>query len=92
MKSRWITTMVCLLSLSVSSIFGSLHHHDDGSRNNEPCAVCAWHHEGQVDIPKVAIVLEKPRTLEFSEQPEDSFFRELSLKIHPSRGPPFFPR
>ena len=83
--------MVCLLYLSIGGVFAAIHHHENDSLTHEPCAACAWHHENQVDVPIVLAAFEKPRPLVFSEQPAHTFFRELSLKIHPSRGPPVLP-
>jgi hypothetical protein len=88
MKLRWITTMVCLLYVSVSAVFATIHHHEDHSPSGEQCAACAWHHEGQVDVPQIAVAFSKPESLAFCEQAPHSFFREVSLRIHPSRGPP----
>lgn len=92
MKSRWIATVVCLLYVSVSTGFAAIHHHDTNGADSGQCAACAWHHEGgRADLPAIAIAVERPLTIAWAEEPAHTFFRELSLRIHPSRGPPILP-
>lgn len=91
MKSRWIAAVVCMLYLSIGTVYSAVHHHEDESVSGERCAACAWHHENQVDLPQVSTTVRHPETLVFAEKAAHSFFRELSLKIHPSRGPPLLP-
>jgi hypothetical protein len=89
MKSRWIGMVVCLLYLSISTVFAAIHHHDSGSSNDsDQCAACAWHHETHTDVPSVSVPLPRPIIIACREQGANDFLRELSVKIHPSRGPP----
>lgn len=92
MKSRWIATVVCLLYLSVSTVFAAVHHHDaDEGQAPSQCAACAWHHHSTVELPAASFAVYHPATILLVEKPAHTFFRELSLKIHPSRGPPLLP-
>jgi hypothetical protein len=91
MKSRWIAMLVCLLFTSVCTVCPAIHHHpDDEAASQEPCPACAWHHEAKVDLPPAPFSFARPAEVVLAEEPAHSFFRELSLKIHPCRGPPGF--
>jgi hypothetical protein len=87
MMMRAIAATLCLLYLSVSTVFAAVHHHD-ASFDDQHCAACSWHHDGTVDEPAVAPIVVRPETLFFSEESPVFTLRELSLLIHPSRGPP----
>jgi hypothetical protein len=84
---RSIATVVCLLYLSVSTVFAAIHHHD-GSRNDQQCTACSWHHDAAVDEPVVAPLIIRPEIIVVQDESPSFTLRKLSLRIHPSRGPP----
>jgi len=84
---RSIAAVVCLLYLSVSTVLAAAHHHD-GSLKDQQCAACSWHHDGTVDEPSVAPLIARPEIMVILDESPSFTLRELSLLIHPSRGPP----
>ena len=84
---RSIAVTLCLLYLGVSTVFAAVHHHD-GTFDDQHCAACSWHHDGTVDEPSVAPLVSRPEIFVYREESSDFFVRELSPRIHPSRGPP----
>jgi hypothetical protein len=91
MKSRWIAGIVCALYLSVGTVFAATHNHsDDALQGQDQCAACAWHHEA-VDVPRVGPVVSVPEWLALAHQTDFLHFSDVSVGIHPSRGPPLFP-
>ena len=92
MRLRWVTGIVCLLYLSVSTVFAAMHDHESDLLRPDPdCIACLWHHEGQFDLPVVCPFVPQPLRIALREEPPHSFFREVSIRIHPSRGPPVIP-
>ncbi len=87
MMMRSIAAALCLLYLGASTLFASVHHHD-GSFDDQHCTACSWHHDGTVDLPAVAPLPVRPEIIVFLEESSDIPLRELSPRIHPSRGPP----
>jgi hypothetical protein len=88
MMMRSIAGILCVLYLSVSTVFAAVHHHDASALDDQQCAACSWHHDGTVDAPSVAPLVVRPDLILFVEEFCDCSFRELSLRIHPNRGPP----
>lgn len=84
---RSIAAVLCLLFLSVSTVFAAVHHHD-GSGNDQQCTACSWHHDGTVDEPTVAPLIVRPEIIVSREEFTGFTLRNLSVRIHPSRGPP----
>ena len=90
MMMRSIAALLCMLYLSVGTVFAAAHHHEDASAvvDDSQCAACIWHHNGQVDSPPVAPSVVRTESFVFVLEPPDFFVRELSLVSHPSRAPP----
>ena len=84
---RTVAAILCLLYVSVSTVFAAVHHHDN-SLDDQQCAACSWHHDGTVDEPSIAPLIVRPELVVIHEEFSGAALRELSLRIHPSRGPP----
>ena len=84
---RAIAATLCLLYVSVSTVFAAVHHHD-ASFDDQHCWACSWHHDGMVDEPPVTPDVVRPETLVFFETAPSFIVREGSLGGHPGRGPP----
>jgi hypothetical protein len=90
MKWRWIAGIVCALYLSVGVIAGVAHDHsDDAQHGDQQCAACAWHHEA-VDVPIVGPQACAPAGTVISSENGFLPFIDVSIGLHPSRGPPQF--
>lgn len=85
---RCAATIVCLLYVSVCTVFAAVHHHDGSLSDHQQCAACSWHHDGVVDQPIVPPVIIRPEPIAFRNELQTLTLRELSPRIHPSRGPP----
>jgi hypothetical protein len=85
---RCVATVVCLLYVSVCTIFAAVHHHDGSLSDHQQCAACSWHHDGAVDQPVVAPLVVRPEVIVAREEALDYRVSELSPRIHPNRGPP----
>jgi hypothetical protein len=93
MKWRWVAAIVCTLYLGVGLVFAATHDHSGHSlAGDQGCAACAWHHDGQVDVPSAGLAVVAPQTavLQFAATPISVF--EISVGIHRSRGPPSIPQ
>jgi hypothetical protein len=89
MKRRWISVVLCLLYLGISSVFAAVHHHDnDRSQSDLDCAACAWHYHAQVDVPVVRYAFTRVELFIGYSKESLFFIAEHSLWIHPNRGPP----
>lgn len=89
MKWRWIAAFVCTLYMSVGLVVAVEHDHAGHSLAGKPgCAACAWHHDGQVDVPGAGLAVVAPQTTELHFAAAPIFLVEISWGIHPSRGPP----
>lgn len=84
---RSIAALICLLYVSVSTVLAAVHHHD-GTFDDQHCAACSWHHDGTVDEPNVEPRLSPPNFVLVPDEVTRVVLCELSLGIHPSRGPP----
>lgn len=83
---------MCALYLSVGTVFAGAHDHSgDGLHGEQQCAACVWQHLS-VDVPTVAPVVRAPEGVPIAQERVSIFFNEVSLGIHPSRGPPTFPQ
>lgn len=81
---------MCALYLSVGTVFSALHDHsDDGLHGEQQCAACAWQHVS-VDVPTAAPMVRAPEVVPVGNEGISIFFNEVTLGIHPSRGPPSF--
>jgi hypothetical protein len=87
---RCLAALICLLYLSISTVFASGHHHSS-SEAQEHCQVCAWHQSSTVDAPETQVRITLPVfQLVTCEQPFTVHF-EIFLAEQHSRGPPQFP-
>jgi hypothetical protein len=87
MMTRSIAALLCLLYLSVSTVLAAVHHHD-GAFDDQHCAACSWHHDGTVDDFAVTPRVTPPEFVLIVEEAARCDLSELSLAIHPCRGPP----
>ncbi|MGZ8940930.1 MAG: hypothetical protein ACXW32_17125 [Limisphaerales bacterium] len=93
MKWHWIAAIVCTLYMSVGLVVAAEHDHAGHSlAGDEGCAACAWHHDGQVDMPRAGLAVVAPPTtmLQFAAAPISLI--EICLGIHRGRGPPSIPQ
>ena len=60
MLMRSFAAILCLLYVSVSTVFAAAHHHDGGV-NDQECAACSWHYDGMADQPSATPALKLPR-------------------------------
>jgi hypothetical protein len=80
-----------LLYLGISSAFASVHHHESNAPQAElDCAACAWHHDGQVDVPVVRCAFARVELFVGYFKESTLTIGEQSLWSHPNRGPPSF--
>jgi hypothetical protein len=92
MKWRWIAGIVCALYLSVGTVVAATHDHSgDALHGDQQCAACAWHHEA-IDAPTVGPGVSAPEWVLVAHQADFLHFSDVSVGIHPSRGPPLFPQ
>jgi hypothetical protein len=92
MKWRWIAGIVCALYISVGAVFSATHDHsDDSLQGHQQCAACAWHHEA-IDVPTVGPRVCAAEGILVAHESEFLHFSDVSVGIHPSRGPPLFPQ
>jgi hypothetical protein len=83
--------MICALYLSVGVFAAATHDHSgDALHGDQQCAACAWHHEA-VDVPTVGPRVAAPAGISLAHEGEFLHFIDVSMGIHPSRGPPLFP-
>ena len=92
MKWRWIAGIVCALYLGVGTFAALTHDHsDDSLHGDQQCAACAWHHEA-IDVPVVGPCVAAFEGIVLPHEGETLHFSDVSVGIHPSRGPPLFPQ
>jgi hypothetical protein len=92
-KSRVMAVVVGLLYLSVTLVFGIVHHHQhDSSLSDHPdCAACAWHVAGVTDVPLVRPLVFGP-VVERPFLPADSTpHSAASFVFYLCRAPPVTP-
>lgn len=93
MKWRWVAAIVCALYMSVGLAFAAAHDHSgDALDGHQQCAACAWHHDGQVDVPTVGVRLSAPQSFPIRQEVPAVFVFEVSVGLHGSRGPPSIPQ
>ena len=89
MKWRWIAAIVCTLYLGVGVVIGATHDHAGHSlAGDEGCAACAWHHDGQGEVPSagLAVVAPQATVLHYTARVISVF--EVAVGLHRGRGPP----
>ena len=83
--------ILCVLYLSISTIFAGLHHHPaDALDHGQDCAACAWHTESVSDVPQVRFSVERPEAVLFVASGEHFVAASADIRRAPSRGPPSF--
>jgi hypothetical protein len=89
MIKRCIAASLCLLFLSVSTVFSAVHKHQaDPVSGHTQCAACLWHAETVSDVPTTISLIPSSTILCVAFEREHFSATEQTLLIHPSRGPP----
>lgn len=92
MKQRWVAAIVCALYMSVGLVFAVTHDHSaEALDGHQQCATCAWHHDGQADVPATTARVSPPQALSLPPAVHGIFIFEVAIGLHPSRGPPSLP-
>ena len=92
MLKRCIAASICLLLLSVSTVFAALHKHDANAPGaHKQCAACLWHSETISDVPTIAQPIPAADFLLVAHQADSILPTITSVKVHPTRGPPALP-
>lgn len=88
MKWRSAAGIVCVLVLSITTLFSAVHHHDGAS--DSQCAACAWHNHAKVDVPPASPQIQKPLRTSHKYETPPVLLISLSVADHFGRGPPSF--
>ena len=80
--------MLAIASLHYLANLIQKREFQEGGLNDQQCAACSWHHDGAVDEPSVAPLIARPEITVILDESASFTLRELSLRIHPNRGPP----